>query len=273
MSKIETALTHWKNKASVRHWYPEFIADEKPDYPLELLPAFTTPDMEQFEAQRTSIATGLWLNYNWRTIQAEEHIALPAIRFLISQQGVRAAVKRGLMQTATDEQYHTYFHTLAIDDALKRYALAFSPALSVTVKTMQAQLQQEPDPFNRELIIVAYAAVAEVSINAFLETLSRCTTIKESNRALVDQHNRDEAIHSLIFIEATHDLLHALEPQQASFLSAAIEHARDSFLLHDFSMYETILAAHGVHAHFSTSSTSMSRDMRGVDKLLKTLRA
>jgi hypothetical protein len=273
MPKLETALTHWKNKASVRNWYPQFIADEKLDYPLELLPAFTTPDTERFETQRTSIATGLWLNYNWRTIQAEEHIALPAIRFLISQEGVRPAVKRGLMQTATDEYYHTYFHTLAIDDALTRYELPFTPALSVTVKTMQARLAEEPDAFNRELIIVAYAAVAEVSINAFLETLSRCTTIKESNRALVDQHNLDEAIHSLIFIEATHDLLHALAPQPAAFLSDAIEQARTSFLLHDFSMYETILAAHGVHACFSTTSTSMSRDMRGVDKLLKTLRA
>ncbi|ERO59973.1 diiron oxygenase [Pseudomonas piscis] len=272
MSKLDFALEHWKNKASVRNWYPEFVTDDRPDYPLELLPDFTTPDQEKFEALRESIATGLWLNYNWRTIQAEEHIALPAIRFLTSQEGVRTEVKRGLLQTATDEQYHTYFHTLAIDDALQRYNRAFSPALSVTIRSMRTLLQDEQDAFKRELLVVAYAAVAEVSINAFLETLSRCHTIKESNRALVEQHNRDEAIHSLIFIEATLDLLRTLPAQHASFLDTAISDARDSFLLHDFSMYETIFAAHGVRATFSTASTCMSRDMRGVDKLLKTLR-
>lgn len=275
----------WPAKASVRAWFPDFAedgeSDQRLDYPLSALPPCEFHDPAAFEENRRSIANGLWQQYNWRTIQAEERVALPAIDLLMRRESISDDVKEGLLQTSVDEKFHTYFHTLALWDARRRAQRPLhEPGAtqrtgathglieSVTVRMVTAALRAEPDPEVRELIQIAYAAVAEVSVNAFLEVLSRSTEIREVNRALVDQHNRDERFHTVTFIEAVRQLLEREPAAVGDVLRAQISSARHSFLLHDLSMYEQVFGAHGVSCTFGSSPGTMSRDMTGIDRLL-----
>nr|WP_251041119.1 MULTISPECIES: diiron oxygenase [unclassified Halomonas] len=238
---------------------------------MSSLPEFEVDDNEGYEREKRSIATGLWIHYNWRTIQAEEQIAVPAISILCDFPYIRKEVKEGLLQTSVDEKFHTYCHTLAVNEAKERYNKEIDSIPSVTVREMKEKLSGETEEWKRNIVTVAYAAVAEVSINAFLEVLSRSLEIRVCNRTLVDKHNKDEAVHSLIFIEAVRDLIRYGSDDERVFLKESIMAAKDSFLKHDFGMYESVFSKHDLSVSFSKSSDSMSRNMKGVNRLLKTL--
>lgn len=268
---IDRITSAWRDKASVRFWYPTFEGGEALDYPLSCLPECEIGDRARFEARKASIATSLWLQYNWRTIQAEERIAAPAIDLLLRSRAIRGQVKEALMQTAVDEKFHTLFHSLAMRSAEERAEQPMRYVDSVTVRELDEAMAAEPEEWKRELIQIAYGAVAEVSVNAFLEVLSRSPDIRSCNRELVDKHNRDERLHSSIFVEAVKDLLASGDTRARDGLREQIVRAKTSFLKHDFSMYEHVFAAHGIECAFSHASDTMSRDMSGINRLLGTI--
>jgi hypothetical protein len=272
MSAVDNITRAWGQKASVRTWSPAFESTTVGlDYPLESLPSFEVADRALFDAASSSIATGLWLQYNWRTIQAEERIALPAIELLVGASVIDPQVKIGLLQTAVDEKYHTYFHHLAMRDAEQRYALASEYNDSVTVRELKQALAAESVAWRRNIIQVAYAVVAEVSINAFLEILSRAPSLRDANRNLVEKHNRDEGYHSVLFVAAAENLLTFEDARTRAFLRQCLADAKDSFLQHDFSMYQRVMSAHGITCEFRATSGMMTRDMSGVDRLLEVI--
>jgi hypothetical protein len=129
----------------------------------------------------------------------------------------------------------------------------------------------EPELWKRNIIQIAYAVVAEVSVNAFLEVLSKSTEICGPNRDLVHRHNKDEGYHSVIFVDAVENLLAREDATTVAYLRERIQGAKHSFLKHVVSMYQRVLAAHGVNVRFGTSSGLMTRDMSGVDRLMRVI--
>jgi hypothetical protein len=271
MTAVGNIVRSWPKKASVRGWFPALDGSESEayDYPLSSLPPCEFADPELFQRESKSIAVALWVQYNLRTIQAEERIALPAIDLLVSSSSIDNEVKEGLLQTAVDEKFHTYFHTIALWEARSRETRPVEFGESITVRELGAALAAEPEHWKRNLIQIAYAVVAEVSINAFLEVLSKSKEIRRANRDLVDKHNKDEGYHSVIFVEAAKNLLEREDSATTAFLRQQLDAAKHSFLKHDVSMYQRVFSAHAAECEFGTSSGLMTRDMSGVDRLVR----
>jgi hypothetical protein len=268
---IQNIIKAWPTKASVTHWQPSFEGGPGYDYPLSTLPVDPKALALLDEPTKQALALSLWIQYNRRTIDAEDHIANPAIDYLLGQAELPAALRTALMQTSVDERYHTYFHTLALNEALSRSQVDLPFARSVTVREMMARAEACPETWRKKFVLVAYAAVAEVSVNAFLEVLSTSKEIKESNRKLVDMHNRDERFHTSIFISVVEALKKSLPEEKQGFLLEEIRSSSQSFLKHDFSMYRSVFAAHQLDLELITTSPGMSRDMSGVNRLLESL--
>jgi hypothetical protein len=271
-SGIERILKAWPKQASVTHWIPTFPGGTELDYPLSTVPVASgamealAPEIQQ------SISNCLWIQYNRRTIDAEDYIANPAIDILLREEALPLMLRTALQQTAIDERYHTYFHSLALEEALRRCVTPVDFARSVTVRELFSRLEDCHENWERKYVQIAYAAVAEVSVNAFLELLSRSTEIKKSNRDLVDQHNLDEWFHSSIFVEVIQYLIDTLPSKEAAFLQLEIRRASHSFLKHDFSLYESVFAAHAVSLPLNRTQTLMSRDMSGIERLIGALK-
>jgi hypothetical protein len=269
---IENIIKAWPEKASVTRWKPVFARGPEYDYPLSVLPV-RKEELDALDEQtRRAVALSLWIQYNRRTIDAEDWIANPAIDFLLRLDLLTPSLKIALQQTAVDERYHTYLHTLALNEALSRCKITPPFVRSVTVREMMERMESCGIQWQKDFVQVAYAAVAEVSVNAFLEILSKSPEIPESNRALVAMHNLDERFHTSVFIEVVKHLVPILPDAQAKFLIAEIERASDSFLKHDFSMYRSVIAAHGVELELITSNPSMSRDLSGVTRLIESVK-
>ncbi len=265
---VERIVEAWPRVASVVHWAPAFEDGPGHDYPLSALPVSQESLSALNEEERAELALSLWIQYNRRTIDAEEYIANPAIDWLCRDGDLPLTMELALMQTAVDERYHTYFHRLALKEALGRSFVEAPFVRSITVRELLARQAECGAEWQRRLVQLAYAAVAEVSVNAFLEVLSKSSEIRASNRELVHMHNADESLHSVIFVEVVAHLLKKLPPEEAAFLVAEMERARDSFLKHDFSMYREVFDAHGFSLELITTHQMMSRDMSGVDELM-----
>ena len=269
---IDRVTRAWTKKASVLRWQPTFEPSGPVlDYPLSILPVDQRALAGLDAETRQALSTSFWIQYNRRTIDAEEFIANPAIDWLTREGALPTELKTALMQTAVDERYHTYFHTLAVDEALARATVRPTFARAITVRELRARLDECIEPWQRDLVQLAYAAVAEVSVNAFLDLLSSSTEIRDANRSLVFMHNLDERLHSTIFVEIV-DLFIEREPRHRSeLLVAEIRRASQSFLEHDFSMYRSVFEAHGLDIAPDTTNKLMSRDMSGIVRLVGSL--
>ncbi len=89
---------------------------------------------------------------------------------------------------------------------------------------------------------LAYASVAEMSINAYLTQVSTDQSIQPLNRINTDLHRRDEAAHGTGFHEIVGSVYRALDaPGQAAF-AAEIAAALDVFTTPDTTAWHAILA-------------------------------
>jgi len=265
---VERIIEDWPTKASVTRWHPTFKTADGYDYPLSTLPVDQDELMSLPEKTKQSLSLSLWIQYNRRTIDAEEYIANPAIDWLLREGNLSEELNTALMQTAVDERFHTYFHTLALKDALSRNSVQSEFTRSVTVRELLGRLDQCNEQWQRRFVQLAYAAVAEVSVNAFLEILSTSKEIQKSNRELVHMHNLDEWSHSSVFIYVVEYLINTLAPHKSEFFITEIKYASQSFLKHDFSMYENVFRAHGIKLVLKRSNSMMTRDMSGIDRLV-----
>lgn len=162
---------------------------------------------------------GGWIMYNEKTIYIEDEVINPACRILLRGElpGVSDShVKEVIAQTLVDEQFHILMCLEVCNSARERHTLQ---SLKLPKPRLIERVEQAiHDASTHEevaLVKMAYALVAEMTINIYLKALSDDTTIQPLNRINTDMHRRDEAAHSTIFRELGISIYRGLNGGQA----------------------------------------------------------
>ena len=189
---------NWSRRAAVKRVEPH-LDDEfdpsKSDYPEEILPFHDHPTYQALEPeQRRDLLSWAWIAYNRNTIVAEQRVTNPAFSLVIdgALPGVSSEkLEIALAQVMVDEQYHTLMHlgANAVTRRLRRRTLSDSVLpLSYTAQEHQRLRDASGTSWERNLTTLAFATVAEISINAYLEFAGG-----ESNDPNHQQHCREVA--------------------------------------------------------------------------------
>ncbi|TKC87766.1 diiron oxygenase [Trinickia terrae] len=223
----------------------EFDAS-RPDYPVALVPFFEHDAIQRLDDPvKHAILTWGWIGYNRRTVAAEDHVVNPALNYLASEilPGDDWVFTESIRQTLIDEHYHTLMHLGAIQRTRRQRQIDIDMDLpmSVTYRELEALKATLVEPWEKQLAAVAFATVAEISVNAFLDILADDETIQPQNRSVAQLHNRDEYAHSKTLGEISKVVFHRLNPKQKAFFVATLPFALRAFVAQDFSMWEAIL--------------------------------
>ncbi|CAL8479601.1 diiron oxygenase [Caballeronia sp. S22] len=218
----------------------------RPDYPVALVPFFTHEGVQRLDDPvKQDILTWGWIGYNRRTVAAEDHVVNPALNYLASDilPGDDWIFTESIRQTLIDEHYHTLMHLNAIQRTRRQRQIDTDMDLpmSVTYRELEKLKQQLVEPWEKQLAAVAFATVAEISVNAFLDILADDQTIQPQNRSVAQLHNRDEYAHSKTLGEIGKVVFNRLTPSQKTFFIATLPVALRAFVAQDFSMWEAIL--------------------------------
>ncbi|TBW33998.1 aminobenzoate oxygenase [Azotobacter chroococcum] len=218
----------------------------RPDYPTRLVPFYEHPRFAILDDElRSKVLTWGWIGYNQRTITAEDCVVNPALIYIATELLGDSDwdSMEAIRQTLVDEHYHTLMHMRAVQGTLRLRGLTERLQLpaSVTFRRLQAFQQPLQDEWKRALASVAFATVAEISVNAFLDILADDETIQPANSEIARMHNRDEYAHSETLGEISKQLYRRLNDTQKAFFERALPEALRAFVAQDYSMWEAIL--------------------------------
>lgn len=289
MTNVNTALIAQLNKAWPRRATVcdmakfqvegEFDAS-RPDYPVALVPFFAHDGIQRLDDPlKQQILSWGWIGYNRRTVAAEDHVVNPALNYLASEilPGDDWIFTESIRQTLIDEHYHTLMHLNAIQRTrrLRQIETDMDLPMSITYRELDKLRQQVVEPWQKQLAAVAFATVAEISVNAFLDILADDTTIQPQNSSVAKLHNRDEYAHSKTLCEISKVVFHRLTAPQKAFFIATLPVALRAFVAQDFSMWEAILrqlnvpnAARIIHdCQQPGKDSALTRDYSGLQRL------
>lgn len=218
----------------------------RPDYPRRLVPFYEHHGFQRLEEPvRSSILTWGWMGYNARTIVAEDQVVNPALHHIGHERLDASAwdFQEALHETLVDEHYHTLMHLRAMQRTRVNRRLVHELRLppSVTYRRLQSLQAALREPWEQSLAAVAFAVVAEISVNAFLDVLADDEEIQASHRAVAQRHNRDEYAHSKVIAEISKVLYAGLPRHQQAFFIKILPQALRAYLAQDFSMWDAIL--------------------------------
>lgn len=218
----------------------------RPDYPTRLIPFFEHPLFQALDNElQQQVVTWGWMGYNQRTITAEDSVVNPALNYIASDllSPEDWDFQESIRQTLVDEHYHTLMHMRAMERTRQDRGLEQRLRLppSVTYRRLRELQAGLVEPWERALASVAFATVAEISVNAFLDILADDDTIQPANRVIAQMHNRDEYAHSKTLAEISKVLYAGLAPAQQRFFVKVLPQALAAFVAQDYSMWEAIL--------------------------------
>lgn len=239
----------WPRRAAVcamNDAEPEPFDPCRPDYPSRLVPFFDHPAFQRLdEPVRGAILTWGWMGYNARTILAEDQVVNPALHHIGSERLEASAwdFHEALHETLVDEHYHTLMHLRAMQRTrvTRRLTQELRLPPSVTYRRFQSLQAALREPWEQSLAAVAFAVVAEISVNAFLDVLADDEEIQPAHRAVAQRHNRDEYAHSKVVAEISKVLYAGLPRHQQAFFVKVLPQALRAYLAQDFSMWDAIL--------------------------------
>ncbi|WP_042338005.1 diiron oxygenase [Paraburkholderia ferrariae] len=289
MTNVNTALiaqlnNAWPRRATVcdmERFRVEGEFDAKrPDYPVALVPFFEHEGIQRLdEPLKRQILSWGWIGYNRRTVAAEDHVVNPALNYLASEilPDDDWIFTESIRQTLIDEHYHTLMHLNAIQRTRhqRQIDIDMDLPMSITYLELEKLKQQLVEPWEKQLAAVAFATVAEISVNAFLDILADDETIQPQNSSVAKLHNRDEYAHSKMLGEIGKVVFHRLTPKQKAFFVATLPLALRAFVAQDFSMWEAILRqlkvpnAAGIirDCQQPGKETALTRDYSGLHRL------
>lgn len=216
------------------------------DYPTRLIPFFEHPLFQRLDDdQKHLVVTWGWMGYNQRTITAEDCVVNPALNYIASDllQPADWDFQEAIRQTLVDEHYHTLMHMRAMERTRHDRQLAQRLSLppSVTYRRLRDLQMTLVEPWEKSLASVAFATVAEISVNAFLDILADDETIQPAHRAVAQMHNRDEYAHSKTLAEISKVIYAGLDPNKQRFFVKILPQALAAFIAQDYSMWDAIL--------------------------------
>jgi len=285
---IRKLVANWPRRTTIRSdkfpWpeaSPEHYEAARPDYPIHLVPFRDHPlYREVSDAQHARVLTLAWLSYNERTILAEEHMANPAFTMIMHGKFAGADdhfVRQSIQHALIDEHFHTLIHMNAMADTRRLRALPddwHSPD-SVTRRSMLEDCARAVEPWERQLVILAYAVVAEISVNAYLDLLSADETIQPMHKLITYLHNRDEFAHGQLIVEVIKLLFIRMSAREQAFFCKMFPRALRAYASHDFSAWRSILRYVGVargdeivaDCEHDASSQLLVRDFSGLQRV------
>lgn len=204
---VQRLANSWRNRVAVNQekldlgkYYDQSI----PDYPLDLVSFRGDARFSSLDRNtRHKILAGAWILYNEKTIAVENSIVTPACSLLLRGAFAtldRVEIKRVVAQTLVDEEFHILMCLEACMVARRAYGLeALVLPCPAVVEALERQVVEASDIRHQEIIRLAFATVAELTINAYLSLLSSDQTIQPLNRETTDLHRKDEASHNKFF--------------------------------------------------------------------------
>jgi hypothetical protein len=205
------------------------------DYPPELMPV-RIGELDEEELGR--LARCAWHGYNIRTIAAEQHIAAPAFRHLaglFQSSPLHREIETALTYATIDEEFHTHLHRQAVADVELKTDMdeSLRRLRPHTVDALEERCAKVESLRERQLTIVAYALVTELSINKVLTELSSSTSMRSRNTRLAAWHAADEAAHTAILLLIGRELYQLLDECSREYLVREILLAREVFMSTD----------------------------------------
>ena len=248
-------LAHsWRNRVAVNHekldlakYYDQSI----PDYPLDLVSFRADTRFSSLDpSTRHRILAGAWILYNEKTIAVENSIVTPACSLLL--RGAfptldRVEIKRVVAQTLVDEEFHILMCLEACMVARQAYGLeALVLPCPAVVEALERQVAEVSSIRHQEIIRLAFATVAELTINAYLSLLSSDQTIQPLNRETTDLHRKDEASHNKFFRTITEVVYTSFEGNERDIFIRALSDGLHAYVQPDPKAWVEVLRFVGV---------------------------
>lgn len=253
---VRRLADNWHRRASVKREEPDLHAlfePERPDYPVGILPFADHPTFVAApEEQRRDVLSWAWVAYNRNTIMAEEEVANPAFFLILNDYFPGTAnplTHRAVMQAIIDENYHSLMHAnaTAVTRAQrgKPYPDDVLPDAYTARRLRQLHLRCS-EPWERNVLTLAFATVSEISINAYLNLLADDRDIQPINRSTASLHNRDEWCHASITAEIAKDIYANLDRRQRAIFVRALPQALEAFVANDYGTWYRVVELVGL---------------------------
>jgi len=284
---ISQLMRNWPKRSTVRGCYFDELKKQKDynpaisDYPTEMVPFWNHPTFEKVDCEiKEKILTWAWINYNQRTIHAEEKVANPAFHLLM--QGIFPGcdtfeMRSVVQQSLIDEHFHSLMHYNAIE-ATKRVrdltdTIHFPD--SITYRELVKAQSEVSEKWKKQSMVLVWAIVSEISINAFLSLLSGSKTIQPIHSLIAKLHDIDEYSHSSVLIEITKSIYVRMNREQQDFFIKYLPSALKAFIAQDYSVWTNILEHYNVKgikeiigdSKNIKSNDSLIRDFSGLRKI------
>lgn len=251
---IERIGKSWDTRVAVRKErldLTQYTDPTLPDFPISMVPFWGHEEFAPLDdATKMRFLATAWVGYNEKAIYLEDEIVQPLCSLLLKDRLPGAGdprVKQVLAQVQVDEQFHILMCLDICNNARQRYRLddyvAAEPLLGTRLKRTLARLDDERE---RAIARLAYASVAEMSINAYLNQVANDMTIQPLNRINTDMHRKDESVHGIAFREITASVYRALGEEGQRSFRAHVRDALEDFTAPDLTSWESILDYIGV---------------------------
>lgn len=206
-----------------------------PDYPPELVPFRDDRRYLRLDADvRRRLLAGAWVAFNEKTIDVEAAITGPACAVLLSGRfaGLNTSVsKRLIAQTQVDEQFHIL---MCLNACLLARSMHGIEGLKVPQSHVCTELEKSvalaTNPRNADIVRIAFAAAAEVTVNSYLDLLCNAQDIQPFNRETTKLHSRDEATHRGIYKDLTVKVFNELTSDDRAVFVRTLRTGLDAFV-------------------------------------------
>jgi hypothetical protein len=253
---VSRLVGNWHQRAAVKRKEPDVRAlfdPARPDFRVDMIPFGGHPVWDDLsEELRSTLTSWGWIAYNRNTVLIEQSIANPAFHMMMSGEypGITGQeFELAVSQLMVDEQYHTLMHINGSATTRRMRGHEFSDHVlpgSLVANVHDQHLARCADRRERSLTTLAFATVAENTINAYLDLLAHDTEIQILNSTTVLLHNRDEYCHASITLEIFKRIFDALPADQRRFLLDKMVAGLAAFVAPDFTTWETIAEFEGV---------------------------
>jgi hypothetical protein len=247
---IERIGASWDTRVAVRQErldLTQYYDPAIPDFPTTMVPFWDEPEFAALDqATRMRFLAAAWIAYNEKAIYLEDEIVQPLCSLLLKNRlpGVSdPRVKQVLAQVQVDEQFHILMCLDICNNARERHGLfdfaVPEPLVGTRLKRRLAETSGEREA---AILRLAYASVAEMSINAYLNQVASDKSIQPLNRINTDMHRRDESAHSMAFRQIVASCFRALDAGGQEMFRNHIRTALDDFTTPDHGSWASILA-------------------------------
>ncbi|WP_048697343.1 diiron oxygenase [Erwinia piriflorinigrans] len=251
--KLDGFSESWDKTSSVKKPSVSFTCfeAEKADYPESLVPFHQHPLYQKLDHEtKTRILSAAWIWYNEKTEFLEELIVNPACQLIVTKRFFGACsneVRRLISQIMVDEQYHAYMSIYpSIFTREKRDLEGLYFEYPHVIKRYRDIDNTHNDEGTKNILLLAFMVVAELSINGYLNLLSKNEDIQPLNKEITYNHQKDEARHSFIVKQVAKDIYINMSEEEKTLFSGFINEALIAFVKAEFLPWKIILEFIGV---------------------------